>query len=92
LEERELFVSASVGIAFGTALTKSAEDLLRDADTAMYRAKYEGLDNAVFAPSLYVQAVRRLELENDLRRAVEREELGLYYQPIVDFESKEVWG
>ena len=92
LEGRELFVRASVGIAFGTALTKSAEDLLRDADTAMYRAKYEGLDYALFDPGLYEQAVRRLEIENDLRRAVEREELVLHYQPIFDFESKEVWG
>jgi diguanylate cyclase (GGDEF)-like protein len=92
LEGRELFVRASVGIAFGTALTKSADDLLRDADTAMYRAKYEGLDYALFDPGLYEQAVRRLELENDLRRAVEREELVLHYQPIFDFGSKEVWG
>ena len=92
LEGRELFVRASVGIAFGTALTKSAEDLLRDADTAMYRAKYEGLDYAVFDPGLYEQAVRSLEIENDLRRAVEREELVLHYQPIFDFESKEVRG
>jgi diguanylate cyclase (GGDEF)-like protein/PAS domain S-box-containing protein len=92
LDGRELFVRASLGIAFGTALTKSAEDLLRDADTAMYRAKYEGLDYTVFDPDLYEQAVRRLELENDLRRAVEREELVLHYQPILDFGTKEVWG
>ena len=92
LEGRELFVRTSMGIAFGTARTKSAEDLLRDADTAMYRAKYEGLDYAVFDPGLYERAVRRLELENDLRRAVEREELVLHYQPIFDFGSKEVWG
>ena len=81
-----------MGIAFGTPLTKSAEDLLRGADTAMYRAKYESLDYAVFDPDLYEQAVRRLELENDLRRAVEREELVLHYQPIVELGSKEVWG
>ena len=92
LEGWELFVRASVGIAFGMAPMKSAEDLLRDADTAMYRAKYEGLDYAVFDPELYEQAVRRLELENDLRRAIEREELVLHYQPIVDFGSQEVWG
>jgi EAL domain-containing protein (putative c-di-GMP-specific phosphodiesterase class I) len=92
LEGRELFIRTSVGIAFGTALTKSAEELLRDADTAMYRAKYESLDYAVFDPELYEQAVRRLQLENDLRRAVEREEFVLHYQPIVDFGSQEVWG
>jgi diguanylate cyclase (GGDEF)-like protein/PAS domain S-box-containing protein len=92
LEGRELFVRASIGIAFGTARTQSAEDLLRDADTAMYRAKYERLDYALFDPALYERAVRRLQLENDLRRAVEREELVLYYQPIFEFGSQEVWG
>jgi diguanylate cyclase (GGDEF)-like protein/PAS domain S-box-containing protein len=92
LEGRELFVRTSVGIAFGTSRTKSAEDLLRAADTAMYRAKDENPGYAVFDPDLYEQAVRRLQLENDLRRALEREELVLYYQPIFDFGSKEVWG
>jgi diguanylate cyclase (GGDEF)-like protein/PAS domain S-box-containing protein len=92
LEGRELFVTTSMGIAFGTSRTKSADDLLRDADTAMYRAKYEGLDYAVFDHGLYEQAVRRLDLENDLRRAVEKEELVLHYQPIVEFGSQEVWG
>jgi diguanylate cyclase (GGDEF)-like protein/PAS domain S-box-containing protein len=89
---RELFVTTSMGVAFGKGRTTSAENLLRDADTAMYRAKYEGLGYAVFDPGLYEQAVRRLELENDLRRAVERKELVLHYQPIFDFGSKEVWG
>jgi diguanylate cyclase (GGDEF)-like protein/PAS domain S-box-containing protein len=92
LEGRELFVRASVGIALGTSRTKSAEVLLRDADTAMYRAKHESLGYAVFDPDLYVRAIRRLQLENDLRRAVEREELVLHYQPIFEFGSQEVWG
>ena len=92
LEGRELFVRTSMGIALGTPRTKSAEDLLRDADTAMYRAKDESLGYAMFDPDLYERALRRLQLENDLRRAVEREELVLYYQPIFDFGSQEVWG
>jgi diguanylate cyclase (GGDEF)-like protein len=92
LEGRELFVSTSMGIAFGTSRTKSADELLRDADTAMYRAKYESLGYAVFDPDLYERAVRQLELENDLRRALEREELVLHYQPIFEFGSREVWG
>ena len=92
LEGRELFVRTSVGIVFGTSRTKSAEDLLRDADTAMYRAKHEGLGYAVFDPDLYERTLRRLQLENDLRRAVEKGELVLHYQPIFDFGSQEVWG
>ena len=92
LEGRELFVRTSMGIALGTSRTKSAEDLIRDADTAMYRAKDESLGYAVFDPDLYERALLRLELENDLRRAVEREELVLYYQPIFDLGSQEVWG
>jgi diguanylate cyclase (GGDEF)-like protein/PAS domain S-box-containing protein len=92
LEGRELFVTTSMGIAFGTFRTKSAETLLRDADTAMYRAKYESSGYAVFDPALYERAVRRLEMENDLRPAVEREELVLHYQPIFDFGSRDVWG
>jgi diguanylate cyclase (GGDEF)-like protein/PAS domain S-box-containing protein len=92
LEGRELFVRTSMGIALGTSPTKSAEDLLRDADTAMYRAKEESLEYAVFDPHLYERAVWRLELENALQRALEREELVLYYQPIFELGSQEVWG
>jgi diguanylate cyclase (GGDEF)-like protein len=92
LEGRELFVRASVGIALGTSRTKSAEDLIRHADAAMYRAKDEGSGYAVFDPALYERAVRRLQLESDLRRAVEREEFVLHYQPIYDLGSRGVWG
>jgi EAL domain-containing protein (putative c-di-GMP-specific phosphodiesterase class I) len=58
----------------------------------MYRAKYERLDYSMFDPDLYERAVRRLQLENDLRRAVEREELVLHYQPIFEFGRLEGWG
>jgi predicted signal transduction protein with EAL and GGDEF domain len=81
-----------VGIALGTSRTKSAEDLIRHADAAMYRAKDEGSGYAVFDPALYERAVRRLQLESDLRRAVEREEFVLHYQPIYDLGSRGVWG
>jgi diguanylate cyclase (GGDEF)-like protein/PAS domain S-box-containing protein len=83
IEGREHFVAASIGIALGTVRTKSAEDLLRDADTAMYRAKDESTNYWVFDPAMYLRAVGRLELENDLRRAVERNEFVVHYQPIV---------
>jgi diguanylate cyclase (GGDEF)-like protein len=92
LEGQELFLKFSIGIALGEARTKSPEDLLRDADTAMYRAKEEGLGFRVFEPAMYEQALRRLKLENELRRAVEAEELVVHYQPIVDLQTDELRG
>jgi diguanylate cyclase (GGDEF)-like protein/PAS domain S-box-containing protein len=92
LEGRELYVSASVGISFGTARTKNPEDLLRDADTAMYRAKEGGGGFRVFDQSMYERVVHRLHLENGLRRAVERGEFVLHYQPVFDFDDQRVWG
>ncbi len=92
IEGRQLFVDASIGIAVGEASTKRPEDLLRDADTAMYRAKDEGSGYKVFDPGMHLRAVSRLELMNDLRRAVERDEFVLHYQPIVHLEDGTVRG
>jgi diguanylate cyclase (GGDEF)-like protein len=92
LEERELFVKPSIGITSGEARTTTPEYLLRDADTAMYQAKKEGLGYMVFEPVMYEQALRRLKLENELRRAIESEEFVVNYQPIIDLRSDEVWG
>nr|MDQ3360185.1 EAL domain-containing protein [Actinomycetota bacterium] len=92
LEGRELYVSASVGISFGTARTKSPDDLLRDADTAMYRAKEAGSDYSLFDPAMHERAMGRLELENDLRRAIQEEEFIVHYQPIVRLDDRSVWG
>jgi diguanylate cyclase (GGDEF)-like protein/PAS domain S-box-containing protein len=93
LEGRDQFLSASIGIALGDALTKAPEDLLRGADTAMYRAKEERSGYQVFVPSMQERAVDRLGLENDLRKAVEAgaggREFVLHYQPIVDLQSGE---
>jgi diguanylate cyclase (GGDEF)-like protein/PAS domain S-box-containing protein len=89
---RDLFASASIGIALGEAPTKIPGDLLQEADTAMYRAKDEGLGYRVFDPQMYEHAVRRLELESDLRRAVEAREFILHYQPIVNLQNDELWG
>ncbi len=84
LEGREVSVHASVGVAVGRAGAATAADLLRDADTALYRAKAAGKgDYAVFDPAMNAAAVARLELEADLRRAVARGELALAYQPLV---------
>jgi diguanylate cyclase (GGDEF)-like protein/PAS domain S-box-containing protein len=95
VEEQELFIKPSIGISLGEARTTTApEDLLRDADTAMYRAKKEGLGYRVFEPVMYEQALRRLKMENELQRAIEAEEFVVHYQPIIDLrsEEEEVWG
>jgi predicted signal transduction protein with EAL and GGDEF domain len=89
---RSLFASTSVGIALGDARTKTPEDILRDADTAMYRAKDEHAPFRVFDPSMYERALKRLEFENDLRRALRAGEFVVLYQPIVELETDEVWG
>jgi diguanylate cyclase (GGDEF)-like protein len=88
---REVFVSASIGIAYGQG---DAQDLLRNADVAMYRAKRsgEGGAYAVFEPSMHAAVVERLEIEADLRRAIERDELVLHYQPIIELASGRVVG
>jgi diguanylate cyclase (GGDEF)-like protein len=85
LREREFYVSASIGIAAGRG---DAETLLRDADLAMYRAKGRGKGRyAVYQPSMHTAIVERLELEVDLKRALEREELVVVYQPIFGLAS-----
>jgi diguanylate cyclase (GGDEF)-like protein/PAS domain S-box-containing protein len=81
LGERELFVRASIGIAIGGASMTSSEDLLRNADMAMYRAKKDAADYRMFDPDMYERTRKRMELENDLRRALEKEELRVHYQP-----------
>jgi diguanylate cyclase (GGDEF)-like protein/PAS domain S-box-containing protein len=81
LDGRELVVRFSIGVALGDAHTKSPEELLRNADAAMYRAKEDAVDYRVFDPQMHEQALSRLELENDLRHALEKEEFTIYYQP-----------
>lgn len=92
---REVFTTASLGIACesGASLeaARTPDDLVRDADTAMYRAKTEGKSRAVvFDSNMNTQAVNRLELEMDLRRALEKEEFRVFYQPIVTLETRRV--
>jgi diguanylate cyclase (GGDEF)-like protein/PAS domain S-box-containing protein len=92
LEGRELVLRASIGIALGDDRTKGPGELLKDADTAMYRAKEEVSGYRIFEPKMYEQALRRLKVENDMRRAVEAGEFVVHYQPIVDLRTGEVWG
>ncbi len=93
LAERDVFVTASVGIALGGEMCGDAEELLRRADAAMYVAKNKGKDRfVVFEAHMSDSAHKRLDLENDLRRAVERDELVLFFQPLVDLRANSVAG
>jgi diguanylate cyclase (GGDEF)-like protein len=88
LKGREVFASASIGIAVGGA---DVDELLRNADLAMYRAKSMGRARyEVFEPGLHTAVFERLELEHDLTRAIERDELELHFQPIFDLRAKQV--
>lgn len=88
----EVYASASIGIALSTGHERP-EDLLRDADTAMYRAKAQGrAQTVVFDPAMHARAVSMLQMENDLRRAIERGEFRMHYQPIVSLSSGRVEG
>jgi diguanylate cyclase (GGDEF)-like protein/PAS domain S-box-containing protein len=85
---REVFTSASIGIAFGAAHYTNADEVMRDADTAMYHAKSRGkARHEVFDAVMDARARDRLSLENDLRRAVANHEIEVHYQPIVELTS-----
>ncbi|HET8655643.1 MAG TPA: EAL domain-containing protein [Longimicrobiaceae bacterium] len=84
----EVFTSASIGIALSTSATDRPEHLLRNADMAMYRAKSSGQARyEVFDREMHASALVRLQMETDLRRALDRGEFRLHYQPIVDLAS-----
>jgi diguanylate cyclase (GGDEF)-like protein/PAS domain S-box-containing protein len=90
---RELFVSSSVGIASSESTEDQPKEILRHADLAMYAAKRRG--NTLYEmhnPSMDTRTVRRLDLESDLHRAVERKEFEVHYQPIVDLQTGEIAG
>jgi diguanylate cyclase (GGDEF)-like protein len=93
LSRYEVFMNASIGISWGNKDYDRPEHLLRDADTAMYRAKAQGRAKYhVFNPAMHQEAIQLLELENDLRRAVERQEFLVYYQPIVSLTTGRISG
>ena len=93
LRNYELFVSISIGIAIGTEDYHQPEDILRDADIAMYQAKKKGRGQYdVFNPITRDAAIARLELENDLRRAIDREEFCMHYQPIFCLKTNRIYG
>ncbi len=93
LDTNEVFTSASIGITLSTTGYESAEDVLRDADIAMYRAKSQGTAQyEIFNTDMHTQAIALLQLETDLRLAIERQEFRLQYQPIVSLESGKIAG
>jgi len=93
LGEQHCFLSASVGIASFPADGASAEQLLKSADTAMYRAKAGGRGQSVFfEEKMNVEAVARMTLDRDLRAAIDRGELTLHYQPQIDLRSGAIRG
>ena len=93
INEREVFTTASMGIALCVGDCESAEDLLRDADTAMYRAKNKGKARyEIFDLVMRENAIRIMQLETDLRQAISNQEFVLYYQPIVSLATKKLTG
>jgi EAL domain-containing protein (putative c-di-GMP-specific phosphodiesterase class I) len=85
LDGYQLFIGMSIGVVVETAHYADASELIRDADIAMYRAKAKGKNlYQVFDAHMHIQALRRLTLESDLRKAIEREEFQVYYQPMMD--------
>lgn len=93
LHGQEVFSSVSLGIALSSSHYERPDEMLRDADTAMYRAKANGRSrHQVFDVDMHQRAVSLLRLETDLRRAIERKELVAYYQPIIDLETKTLRG
>jgi diguanylate cyclase (GGDEF)-like protein/PAS domain S-box-containing protein len=90
---QQIVIAASIGIVASSSSYAGAEDLLRDAEIAMYRAKRTGKARCeVFDPAMHSSAVRRLKLETDLRRGLKNGELVVYYQPIISLRSGKIVG
>lgn len=89
--EHELFVSFSIGISLYPADGTDPETLVKNADTAMYRAKEQGRDNyQLYAPAMNARALERLALENMLRKALVQKELIIKYQPLIDLQTGQI--
>lgn len=89
---RQVFTSVSIGIALGNSNYEKAEDILRDADIAMYHAKEQNKDYLLFNQTMHTRAVTLHQLETDLRHAIDRKEMLVYYQPIVDLTAVRLIG
>ena len=93
VDQREIFISASAGIAHAASNGPRVEDFMRDAELALYRAKDDGRARAcVFQPDMRRARLSPLDLETDLRRALARNQMELYYQPIISLETHRLRG
>lgn len=91
IDNYEVFTTASIGIVMSSSVNRNAEDFLRDADAAMYRAKEAGKARCeIFDTEMHVRNMSLLQIETDLRYAVERDEFEVHYQPIVDLATGQV--
>ena len=93
IEGYEIFTSASIGITLANSNYKEPEEMLRDADLTMYHAKETGRSrHEIFDKTMYDHIRYRLDLENDLRKAIQQNEFLLKYQPILDLKTKQLSG
>jgi PAS domain S-box-containing protein len=93
LDAHEIVINASIGIAFNGSTSAEASDILRDAEIAMYRAKRGGKARCeVFDSAMQADAVKRLDLETDLRKALDLDEFRVHYQPLVSLENSQIVG
>lgn len=93
IEEREVFLTVSIGIVLSNLQYVQGAELLRDADTAMYQAKIHGKARyEVFNLCMHDAALKQLQLENDLRKALKQQEFVMYYQPIINLHTEEMVG
>jgi EAL domain-containing protein (putative c-di-GMP-specific phosphodiesterase class I) len=92
LDGRQVFTNVKIGIAYGSSKYIEAEDILRDADIAMYYAKDNNENHVIFDQKMHIRAMTRLQLETDLRFAIERNEFELYYQPIIGLDTASLIG
>ncbi len=90
---RQIFLTASIGLVLVDGQTRQREEVLKDAELAMYHAKQQGADRIeVFKPAMRSQKIDSLTIESDLRRAIEREEIIILYQPIIRLEDRTIAG
>ena len=91
--DREIFLTASIGLALAESQPHRTEEVLKDAELAMYHAKRIGGDRIeIFKPAMRSRKTDRLTMESELRRAIEREEIKVLYQPIVRLEDRAIAG
>jgi len=93
IDDDEIYTDASVGICMSSAHYRNYTDMIRDADIAMYRAKESGKGKvSVFNPKMHEHAIETMKIENDLRTAIEKNQLEVYYQPVIDLQHHRIDG